>query len=449
VEEAFGTKAGLVCGYFHWVAGATDNALYPTLFLEYVVSYLVNLEQRATMSGSPSPWYSGFTHLLVHDDAVRFLLCVIITVLLSMLNFLGLEFVGNVSIFVCILSMSPFFILFILGLPKVDTARWSAMPQSQSIAMDDDGVLNPGWLILPNFAGVIWRPFINNLYWNLNSFDVGASFAGEVKDPERVFPLAMFLSFVFVVFSYVFTLFVALGATDDSQNDWKAGHLSVVASEVVGPWLGAWTVFAAAIGNIALYEAEMSGDAFQLMGMGDRGLVPKIFSKRSKFGTPTYGIILGTVVIIILSMASFDAIVEMLNFAYSLSLLMEYAAFVKLRITDDDGTLPTSVFFYLCIIMDLDSHPSFHPMLPIVDRPYRIPLGLWGCIAFVAPSCLICVLVIMIASKATYIYFMLLCGVGVIFHGLQKAAKHYNWWEYAEPLQKKRRRSLQPILEQS
>jgi amino acid transporter len=338
VEEAFGTKIGLLCGYFHWVAGATDNALYPTLFLEYVVSYLVNLEQRAMISGDSTPWFSPFTHLLVHDDAIRFLLCVIITILLSMLNFLGLEIVGNVSIFVCILSMSPFFILFLLGLPKVDPSRWTVMPQqSQVMTIDDDGAYHPGWLILPNFAGVIWRPFINNLYWNLNSFDVGASFAGEVKNPERVFPRAMFLSFVFVVFSYVFTLFVALGATNDSQNEWKAGHLSVVASEVVGPWLGAWTVFAAAIGNIALYEAEMSGDAYQLMGMGDRGLVPKIFSKRSKFGTPTYGIMLGTVVIIILSVASFDAIVEMLNFAYSLSLLLEYAAFVKLRITDDDG----------------------------------------------------------------------------------------------------------------
>ena len=33
----------------------------------------------------------------------------------------------------------------------------------------------------------------------------------------------------------------------------------------------------------------------------------------------------------------FDALVEMLNFAYSLSLIMEFAAFIKLRITDDDG----------------------------------------------------------------------------------------------------------------
>lgn len=344
VEEAFGTKAGLICGYFHWVAGATDNAIYPSLFLEYVVSYITGLEDQRSddaHDGDHPPWLSNVTDIVAHDSTVRFLLCAMITILLSMLNFLGLEIVGNVSMVVCVISMSPFFILFLLGLPKVVPSRWFALPDPNSTVgggeEDDDGAFHPGWMSIPNFAGVIWRPFLNNLFWNLNSFDVGASFAGEVKDPERIFPRAMFLSILFVTLSYIFTLFVAIGAADDSQEDWKAGHLSVVASEVVGPWLGAWTVFAAAIGNIALFEAEMSGDAFQLLGMGERGLVPRLFAKRSKFGTPTYGILLGTAVIIILSTASFDAIVEMLNFAYSLSLLMEFAAFIKLRITDDDG----------------------------------------------------------------------------------------------------------------
>lgn len=359
VEEAFGTKAGLICGYFHWVAGATDNAIYPSLFLEYVVSYLTSLDNHRNDAGDRLPWLSDVTDVVAHDSAVRFLLCIVFTVLLSMLNFLGLEFVGNVSMVVCVISMSPFIILFLLGLPKVDPSRWLALPDANGpspTTQDDDGAaLHPGWMTIPNFAGVIWRPFLNNLFWNLNSFDVGASFAGEVKDPERIFPRAMFFSIVFVTLSYIVTLFVAIGAVDDSQEEWKAGHLSVVASEVVGPWLGAWTVFAAAIGNIALFEAEMSGDAFQLLGMGERGLVPKLFAKRSKFGTPTYGILLGTAVIIVLSMASFDAIVEMLNFAYSLSLLMEFAAFIKLRITDDDGKCMALVYnmrINRCIIQE-------------------------------------------------------------------------------------------------
>ena len=141
------------------------------------------------------------------------------------------------------------------------------------------------------------------LWFFLLRLKVGASFAGEIRDPQRVFPRAMFLSIGFVVLGYLLPLLAALGATDTDQQDWDAGYFTVVAKEIAGPWLGAWTVFAAAISNIALFEAEMSGDAYQLMGMADRGLIPKLFTKRSRFGTPTNGIILGTFVIVAVSVS--------------------------------------------------------------------------------------------------------------------------------------------------
>ena len=324
VEEAFGPKAGLICGYFHWVAGATDNAIYPSLFLQYVMSYISrNNEQH--------------TYVL---DSVRFPFSVAIACVLALVNYTGLEIVGNVSIVVCIVSMSPFLLLFLIGLPRVDMHKWLILPQQDITLNDDDDTMKGTSWFFPmlTMGGIMWRPFINNLFWNLNSFDVGATFAGEVQDPERVFPRAMFLSVIFVVSSYILPLLVALGVSDTPQESWEAGHLTVVAGEIGGPWLAGWLIFASAVSNIALFEAEMSGDAYQLMGMADRGLIPKLFCKRSRFGTPTNGILVGTMVIILLSVADFDQLVEMLNFAYAVSLLMEFAAFIKLRMTDDDGT---------------------------------------------------------------------------------------------------------------
>jgi amino acid transporter len=262
-------------------------------------------------------------------------------------------------------------------------------------------------------AGVLWRPFINNLFWNLSSFDVGASFAGEVENSDRVFAKAMFLSIFFVVASYIFPLLVAVGVSDTLQEDWKAGHLTVVAGEIAGPWLAGWTVLAAAVANIALFMAELSGDAYQLMGMADRGLIPKVFCKRSRFDTPTNGILVGTFVIFCLSVCDFDALVEMLNFAYSVSLLMEFSAFIKLRITDDD-----------------------------LERPYRIPLGTVGCILFVIPPCCVCLFLILVASKRTYIYVTILALFGICFHFLQKAGKHYHWWTYVEAPKYKKKGSI-------
>jgi amino acid transporter len=323
VEEAFGPKASLLCGYFHWVSGATDNAIYPSLFLKYVASYL---NSKAFFS----------------DDSTRFIFTVAITLVLSMINFSGLHIVGNLSIIICIVSMSPFIIMTLLSLPTIDPKRWLTMPDPSLASANSDNSTETftGFLFtLPMIAGIQWRPLLNNLFWNLNSFDVGASFAGEVHDPDRVFPRAMFLSVVFVVFSYLIPLLAALGAIESKQNDWDAGYFTDVAIQIGGKWLGAYTVLAAAISNIALFEAEMSGDAYQLMGMADRGLIPKWFTKRSRYGTPVNGIITGTIVIILMSVADFDQLVEMLNFAYSLSILLEYAAFIKLRFTDDDGKI--------------------------------------------------------------------------------------------------------------
>ena len=377
VEEAFGPRAGLLSGYFHWVSGATDNAIYPSLFLEYMSEYIG-----------------------VRDNLLRFVFSGVISIVLAYINFQGLEIVGNLSILICIISMSPFVLLCIWGLPKLDTSRWMVMPEP-GIAMDDDEP--SGFLPELTWLGVLWKPFINNLWWNLNSFDVGASFAGEVKDPERVFPKAMFMSVAMVAASYILPLLAAIGAADSDQQDWNAGYFTTAATNIAGPWLGAWLIFAAAVSNIALFEAELSGDAYQLMGMADRGLIPKLFCKRSRYDTPTNGILLGTAVIIAMGVANFDQLVEMLNFAYSISMLLEFAAFIKLRITDAD-----------------------------VERPFKLPFNTFGCILFVVPPTLICCFLLISASKMTYVYFSILSLFGLAFVFLQKFAKHYGWVEYAE-----------------
>jgi amino acid transporter len=360
--------------------------------------------EDSAMGDRQQPWMS--------NEVIRFSLAVAITAVLSFISYRGLDVVGSLSSVVCVISMSPFVLLCIFGLPHIQPSRWMVLPiaNDAAVLIDDDALTGDTFFPEITFLGILWRPFVNNLFWNLNSFDVGASFAGEVHNPGVVFPRAMMLSLALVWLSYVLPLLVALGASDTPQQDWKAGHLTVVAQEVVGSWLAAWTVLAAAVSNIALFLAEMSGDAYQLMGMADRGLIPKVFCKRSRFETPTNGILLGTMVIFCLSVAKFDALVEMLNFAYSFALLMEFAAFIKLRMTEDED---------------------------VVERPFRLPFGVVGCILFVLPSCLICILIMVTASKMTYLYIFFLVIFGACFHLVQKAAHHYKWWEYVQAAQKK------------
>ena len=325
LEEAFGKKAGLVNGYLCWISGVTDNAIYPALFMEYVTSMM-----------------SGLTQHEKHDlnsPFVRIPMVSTISLVLAAINYSGLEIVGTSSVVICIISMSPFIILCILGLPKVEPERWFEMPDKNAYmynnAMDENGT-STGPLPFLVFAGVFLRPFANNLFWNLNSFDAAASFAADIKDVRTTFVRSMFLALWMTVLCYLIPLMVAIGATQTKQGDWDDGHMATIALEIGGPLLGAWTVFAAGISNLALFEAELSADSLMIMGMAERGYLPKVFATRSeRFGTPVYGILTCLVIILLMGLADFGQLVEMMNSCYALSLLMEYAAFIKLRFSHD------------------------------------------------------------------------------------------------------------------
>jgi amino acid transporter len=121
------------------------------------------------------------------------------------------------------------------------------------------------------------------------------------------------------------------------------------------------------------------------MGMADRGHLPKLFSHRSRHGTPTYGIILGLALIVVMGLSNLDALIELLNFNYAIALLMEYSAFIKLRISR-----------------------------PNLERPWRIPLNTFGCILLFTPTFLITFLVLGLSTYSTFIFTICTNAVGML-----------------------------------
>jgi amino acid transporter len=72
--------------------------------------------------------------------------------------------------------------------------------------------------------------------------------------------------------------------------------------------------------------------------MARRRLLPTFLGKRSRHGTPTNAIMLATLVVVFFApFAPLDKLVELLNFNYSLALLMEFVSFIKLRISEPHG----------------------------------------------------------------------------------------------------------------
>ncbi|KAL0460494.1 UNVERIFIED_CONTAM: putative polyamine transporter [Sesamum latifolium] len=134
------------------------------------------------------------------------------------------------------------------------------------------------------------------------------------------------------MFGLLNPLLVATGATPLDQEKWVDGYFADLALMIAGNWLKIWIEIGAVLSVIGLYEAQLSSCAYQILGMADIGVVPRLFGARSKwFNTPWVGILVSTLVAVAVSYLNFPDIISSVNFSYSLGMLLEFASFLWLR----------------------------------------------------------------------------------------------------------------------
>ncbi|KAI3755455.1 hypothetical protein L1987_55256 [Smallanthus sonchifolius] len=354
ISSAFGSFWGFQEGFWKWVSGVMDNALYPVLFLDYLKHSLPIFDEL----------YARVPALLA------------ITVLLTYLNYRGLHIVGTSAVVLACFSLFPFVVMGILSIPKIRVKRWVSV----------------------DFKKVEWRGYFNSMFWNLNYWDKASTLAGEVEDPSRTFPKALYGAVILVVCSYLIPLLAGTGSLESDYRDWSDGYFAEVGMLIGGSWLKWWIQAASAMSNLGLFEAEMSSDAFQLLGMSEMGMLPSVFASRSKFGTPTISILCSATGVIFLSWMSFQEILELLNFLYAIGMLFEFAAFIKLRI----------------------KKPDLH-------RPYKVPLKTFSATMLCVPPAFLLVLVMCLASARTFLVTGIVLVLGFILYPVIIHMKNKKW----------------------
>ncbi|KAI4367125.1 hypothetical protein MLD38_022896 [Melastoma candidum] len=360
ISAAFGPFWGFQEGFWKWFSGVMDNALYPVLFLDYL--------KRSF------PVFDGF--------AARIPALLGITASLTYVNFRGLTIVGFSAVLLAGFSLLPFAVMALLAIPRIRPRKW----------------------LVVDFGRVDWRGFFNSMFWNLNYWDKASTLAGEVDDPSRTFPRALLGAVVLVVCSYLIPLLAGTGALDSPPGEWSDGYFAEVGFLIGGSWLRGWIQAASAMSNMGLFEAEMSSDAFQLLGMSEMGMLPSIFSSRSKHGTPTVSILCSATGVIFLSWMTFQEILEFLNFLYAIGMLLEFAAFLRLRI----------------------KKPELH-------RPYRVPLQTLGATMLCLPPSSLLVLVMCLASLKTFMVSGAVLLAGFLLYPALMHAKERKWLNFHDP----------------
>ena len=312
VERAFGRFWGFQEGWLSWLCSFADNALYPVMFVDYLV-YL---------NGDMSP-------------AERWLIGVGVISFVSWLNVRGIGVVGFTSIVFTLLVLAPFVVMIWLGAPKVETVHWFA----RSAIID-------------------WPLLLSTLLWNTSGWDNAGCCAGEVIRPNRTYPRAMALTVTLVTAVYLLPMAVAVSA-DTQWANWQEGHLPKVAAAIGGGWLGAWLAAAGLISAVGLLNALLCTSSRVSYAMARRAMLPRSLADlHPRHATPAKSIIVNAGGVALLIPFSFQELIQVDMFLYALALLLEFAALIWLRIKEPGMARPYRVPFGMPGVVAISIPPA-------------------------------------------------------------------------------------------
>lgn len=273
----------------------------------------------------------------------------------------GVQLVGRMAVLFTLLVLAPFVVMAVVGAPQVNVASWTVRPDT-----------------------VEWGVFLSVLLWNTCGWDNAGCCAGEVENPELTYPRAMIVAVLLVTLAYLVPLAVGVGV-NTQWGEWKEGYFPTVASQIGGPWLGAWMTLAGLISAVGLFSSLLCTAARVPYAMAVRSMLPApLATLHPRYGTPWVSIVLQSAIVSLLITFSFQELLEMDVFLYAFALIPEFAALVWLRIKEPD-----------------------------LIRPYRVPGGVLGTLTLSLPPVVLCLLTMSLAEPRTKII-----GGGAVLSGL-------------------------------
>ncbi|HET6935337.1 MAG TPA: APC family permease [Candidatus Angelobacter sp.] len=302
VRRAMGPFWGFQEAWLSLAASIFDMAIYPTVF----VLYLGRLFPALT---------HGNRGLLI--AAAMILVCLL-------WNLYGAKAVGDGSVMMGILLLTPFAIITVYALVR-HIAPAPFTPQKGDF-----------------LTGVLVA------MWNYMGWDNASTVANEVENPQRTYPRVMMLALAAILLSYAIPV-AAVWHTHISPEIWATGSWASIASIVAGPWLGVALVSAAMVSTFGTFNSLVMSYSRLPVAMAEDGHLPLAFTRKLKNGAPWVAIIvLGLAWGLSLNL-NFDRLVMLDILLYGASLVLEFMALYMLRVRE----------------------PELH-------RPFRVPGGMLG-----------------------------------------------------------------------
>ncbi len=306
VRRAMGPFWGFQEAWLSLAASVFDMALYPTLF----VLYLGRIWPRM-----------GDAHAALAVGVGVVAVCVL-------WNLAGAASVGTGSVVVGALLLAPFAVLSVEALLKPSVA---APP-----------VAGPH---LPLVMGVLV------VMWNYMGWDNASTIAGEVENPQRTYPLGILLTVGAVAATYIIVV-AAAWRTGIAPAAWETGAWVNVAAAVGGRGLGLAVVGGGMLCGLGMMNALVLSYSRVPMAMAQDRMLPRVLARRdARTGAPWVSIVACAVAWSLSLGLGFERLIELDVMLAGLSIVLEFAALIVLRVRE-----------------------------PGMKRPFRVPGGLAGAV---------------------------------------------------------------------
>lgn len=308
VRRAMGPFWGYQEAWLSLAASVFDMAIYPTLF----VLYLSRLFPGWTLGWRGTLW-----------ELALIVVC-------CLWNLRGAPAVGNGSMALFLILLSPFAVL-------VVAAAWHGLHLHG----------NAAWRSSAGGEGLSTAILV--ALWNYMGWDNASTVAREVEDPQRNYPRAMLLTTAIVTVSYVLPLAaVAFAGLDVSR--FTTGSWADAATILVGPWLAVVIVFGGALTGLGMFNALTMSYARLPMVLAEDAMLPSFIAVRNRYGVPWVAVLLCASAWALALQFSFERLISIDLLLYGGSLILEFLALVVLRLREPQldrpfraGSLATAI----------------------------------------------------------------------------------------------------------
>jgi amino acid transporter len=323
VRRALGSFWGFQEAWLSLAASVFDMAIYPAI----VVLYVGRIEPT---------WTAGYRGTLW---------ALAVVVLCMVWNLWGARAVGEGSVGMFCLLLSPFVVLTAVGL-------WKGLVGRHGLGgMEVLGVPKAG----ADFAGAV-----SVTLWNYMGWDNASTVAQEVEEPQKNYPRAMLAAVGLVAVTYVLPL-AAMAVAGIPAERFSTGAWTDAARELVGPWLALCVVLGGTINGFGMFNALVMSYTRVPYALAEEGMLPKVVAKTNARGVPWVSVVLCSVGWALALRLSFERLISIDLVLYGGALVLEFVALVVLRVKE-----------------------------PGLARPFKVPGGMWGAVGMgVGPVALI------------------------------------------------------------